>query len=68
MARPRTCIWLHASLLSDDSGGAPLVWAMIHGESQNGIPLSMIDDGVDSGPIVGQVAEPVRADDTIATL
>jgi methionyl-tRNA formyltransferase len=59
---------LHASLLPDYSGGAPLVWAMIHGESQTGITLFMMDDGVDSGPIVGQLAEPIRTDDTIATL
>ena len=28
---------LHASLLPDYSGGAPLVWAMINGEKKTGI-------------------------------
>lgn len=59
---------LHASLLPDYSGGAPLVWAMIQGETETGITLFRMDGGVDSGPIVGQAATPITADDTIATL
>ena len=45
---------LHASLLPDYSGGAPLVWAMINGEKETGITLFQMDSGVDSGPIIGQ--------------
>jgi methionyl-tRNA formyltransferase len=59
---------LHASLLPDYSGGAPLVWAMINGESRTGITLFQMDDGVDSGPIAAQAEVPIRPDDTIATL
>ena len=59
---------LHASLLPDYRGGAPLVWAMINGEKKTGITLFQMDDGVDSGPIVGQKEEPIQHDDTIATL
>jgi methionyl-tRNA formyltransferase len=59
---------LHASLLPDYSGGAPLVWAMINGESRTGITLYQMDDGVDTGPIVGQVEEVIEDRDTIATL
>ncbi len=59
---------LHASLLPDYSGGAPLVWAMINGEARTGITLFEFDDGVDSGPIVGSKATNIEFDDTIATL
>jgi len=59
---------LHASLLPDYSGGAPLVWAIINGESETGITLFQMDDGVDSGPIAGQKIEPIAPEDTIATL
>jgi methionyl-tRNA formyltransferase len=59
---------LHASLLPDYSGGAPLVWALINGESKTGITLFQMDDGVDSGPIAGQREEPILPNDTIATL
>jgi methionyl-tRNA formyltransferase len=59
---------LHASLLPDYRGGAPLVWAMINGEKKTGITFFQMDDGVDSGPIVGQKEEYIQHDDTIATL
>jgi methionyl-tRNA formyltransferase len=59
---------LHASLLPNYSGGAPLVWAMINGEPVTGITLFQMDDGVDTGPVAGQAEEQIRADDTIATL
>ena len=59
---------LHASLLPDYSGGAPLVWAIINGEKETGITFFLMDSGVDSGPIIGQVAESITPQDTIATL
>ena len=59
---------LHASLLPDYSGGAPLVWAIINGEERTGITLFQLADGVDNGPIVGQAETEIRSDDTIATL
>lgn len=59
---------LHASLLPDYSGGAPLVWAMINGEKKTGITLFQLDDGVDSGPILGQRSAEIKENDTIATL
>lgn len=59
---------LHASLLPDYSGGAPLVWAMINGEAETGITMFKMDDGVDSGPIAGQKSETILPTDTIATL
>ena len=59
---------LHASLLPNYSGGAPLVWAIINGETKTGITLFQMDDGVDSGPIAAQIEEYITPDDTIATL
>lgn len=59
---------LHASLLPDYSGGAPLVWSLINGEKKTGITLFQMDSGVDSGPIVAQRIEHIQDDDTIATL
>jgi methionyl-tRNA formyltransferase len=59
---------LHVSLLPDYSGGAPLVWAMINDEKKTGITFFQFDDGVDSGPVLGQVETEIHDDDTIATL
>jgi methionyl-tRNA formyltransferase len=59
---------LHASLHPKFRGGAPLVWAMINGEETTGITLFLLDEGVDTSPIVGQRVVPIRPDDSIATL
>jgi methionyl-tRNA formyltransferase len=59
---------LHASLLPDYSGGAPLVWAMINGEGRTGITLFQLADGVDNGPIVGQAETDISPEDDIASL
>lgn len=59
---------LHASLLPDYSGGAPLVWAMINGEKETGITLFQMDSGVDSGPILGQKKVTILPEYTIKDL
>ena len=59
---------LHASLLPDYSGGSPLVWALINGETKTGITLFKLNEGVDSGEIVGQKHTEIFREDTIATL
>jgi methionyl-tRNA formyltransferase len=59
---------LHASLLPDYSGGSPLVWALINGETKTGVTLFKLNEGVDSGEIVGQKHTEIFQEDTIATL
>lgn len=59
---------IHASLLPDYSGGAPLVWAMINGETETGVTLFRLASGVDDGPVVGQASTNITPNDTIATL
>jgi methionyl-tRNA formyltransferase len=59
---------LHASLLPDYSGGAPLVWALINGEKKTGITFFLLDEGVDSGDIIGQKEVEIEEDDNIQTL
>lgn len=59
---------LHASLLPAYRGAAPLVWAMIHGEVKTGITFFLFDDGVDTGPIIGQSAVDILERDDIRTL
>lgn len=63
---PLGCIGIHGSLLPRYRGGAPLVWAMIDGESETGVSLFHFADGVDDGDLIGQQAFPIEARDTIA--
>ena len=63
---PRGCVGVHASLLPKYRGGAPLVWAMIHGESRTGVTLFHFDDGVDTGDVIAQESFEIAREDTIA--
>jgi methionyl-tRNA formyltransferase len=45
---------IHASMLPNYAGGAPLVWAIINGESETGVTLFKLEDGVDDGDIIEQ--------------
>lgn len=61
-------IGLHPSLLPKYRGGAPLVWQIINGERYAGITLFYMDEGVDSGDIIGQKKVEIKYTDTIKSL
>lgn len=56
---------IHASMLPDYAGGAPLVWAIINGERETGITLFRLDEGVDDGDIISQEKIKIEEDDSI---
>lgn len=62
------CAGIHASLLPKYRGGAPLVWAMINGETETGISFFYFSDGVDDGEIIAQVKFQISETDTIKNL
>ena len=43
---------LHASLLPQYRGAAPLNWALINGEKESGVTTFLIDDKIDTGKII----------------
>lgn len=43
---------LHASLLPDYRGAAPINWAIINGESKTGVTTFFIDEKIDTGAII----------------
>lgn len=45
------CINLHASLLPKLRGAAPIQWSIANGETETGISLMLMDDGLDTGPV-----------------
>jgi methionyl-tRNA formyltransferase len=51
---PHGFLGVHASLLPKRRGGAPIVWAMIDGETETGVSLFFLVEGMDSGDIVAQ--------------
>ncbi len=61
-------IGLHASMLPQYRGGAPLVWQMINGEEYAGISLFYMDEGCDTGDIIAQEKVRIYESDTIKEL
>ena len=52
LSAPRVgCMNLHASLLPRYRGAAPINWCLVHGETQTGISLMQMDEGMDTGPV-----------------
>lgn len=47
----RGCLNLHASILPRYRGAAPITWAIVRGETETGITLMQMDEGMDTGPL-----------------
>ncbi len=65
---PAGAVGIHASLLPEYRGGAPLVWAIINGERRTGVTLFHFDRGVDDGDIIAQSAFEINASDDISDI
>lgn len=59
---------LHASLLPQYRGAAPINWAIINGEQETGVTTFLLNHEIDKGAIIGQLREPIAPDDTVGTL
>lgn len=59
---------LHASLLPDYRGAAPINWALINGETETGATTFFIDDKIDTGEIILQEKIDIDAGDDAGTL
>ena len=59
---------LHASLLPEYRGAAPINWAVINGERETGITTFLLNHEIDKGDIIGQKREPIAEDDTVGTM
>lgn len=51
---PFGCLNVHASLLPAYRGAAPVQWCLIRGEEETGVTLILMDEGMDTGPILAQ--------------
>lgn len=59
---------LHASLLPNYRGAAPINWAIINGEKETGVTTFFIDEKIDTGAIIQQAVTPIAAHETAGTL
>jgi methionyl-tRNA formyltransferase len=54
---------MHGSLLPKYRGRAPVNWAVLHGETETGASLHIMEAKPDAGDIVGQEAVPIDPDE-----
>ena len=59
---------LHASLLPQYRGAAPINWAIINGDTETGVTTFLLNHEIDKGAIIGQVREQIADNDTVGTL
>ncbi len=59
---------VHASLLPNYRGAAPINWAIINGEKQTGVTTFFINDRIDTGDIIGQSKIDINKDETAGEL
>ena len=59
---------LHASLLPDYRGAAPINWAIMNGETKTGVTTFFIDHKIDTGEIILQKETDITEKDTAGTL
>jgi methionyl-tRNA formyltransferase len=59
---------LHASLLPQYRGAAPIHWAVINGETKTGITTFFLQHEIDTGDLLFQVTEPISDTDTTGEL
>lgn len=66
---PKTmCVNVHASLLPKYRGAAPINWAVARGETETGITIMKMDEGMDTGPILHVRRMPIGGEDTAETM
>ncbi|MFD2528071.1 methionyl-tRNA formyltransferase [Polaribacter marinaquae] len=59
---------LHASLLPEYRGAAPIHWSIINGETKTGVTTFFIDDKIDTGEIILQEEITVLETETVGSL
>ncbi|GJM61952.1 methionyl-tRNA formyltransferase [Persicobacter diffluens] len=59
---------LHASLLPQYRGAAPINWAIINGEKETGATTFMLKHEIDTGSIMYQIKEPIHPEDNVGTV
>src|SRR5262245_15951436 len=66
--RVKDCINVHGSLLPKYPGARTLSWAIEDGETSSGVTVHVVDEGIDTGPIVLQESFPLSPFETTASL
>ena len=65
---PSGVINVHPSLLPKYRGASPIAGALLAGEEKTGVTIMLMDEGMDTGPILAQISIKIRPEDTTGSL
>ncbi len=68
MMPPMGTINLHASILPNYRGAAPINWAIINGEKETGVTTFFIEKEIDTGKIIERNTLPIGENETVGEL
>ncbi len=69
LAIPRLgTINVHGSLLPRYRGAAPIQWAIARGETESGVTTMLLDEGLDTGPVLLEKTTPIGPEETAQQL
>lgn len=62
------CINVHGSLLPKYRGAAPIQWSVINGDSETGVTIMQMNEGIDTGDMLLQKTLSIEIDDTAESM
>ncbi len=62
------CLNVHASLLPEYRGAAPIQWAILDGKEKTGITIMRMDEGIDTGDMICRAEIPITPEETGGSL
>jgi methionyl-tRNA formyltransferase len=61
---PLGCLNIHPSLLPRHRGPSPVATAILEGDQVTGVTLMLLDQGMDTGPLIAQTEYALKGDET----
>lgn len=65
---PFGCVNVHPSLLPRFRGASPVASAILAGDEFSGVSIMLMDEGMDTGPLLARAQIPISANDTTGSL
>lgn len=62
------CLNVHPSLLPKYRGPSPVSTAIMNGDARTGVSIMLLDEGMDTGPVLARREEPILPEDTTGSL
>lgn len=62
------CLNIHASLLPRWRGAAPIQYAIWQGDTQSGVTIMQMEEGLDTGPMLAKAVVPITSETTSGSL